>query len=92
MAFWRRCLAHQEKQILSRQQEVGPSGSDWRVKGTCWPNSDAFPLPPITGEDLVPKSQGEVSEAAKTEITFFLRHGRALQQLRWQHPESGVSS
>ncbi|EDK99126.1 mCG1036528, partial [Mus musculus] len=41
----------------------------------------------LTGEDLVPKSQGEVSEAAKTEIAFLLCHGGALQQLRWQHPE-----
>lgn len=87
MAFWRRFLVHQEKQILSRRQELGTFGSEWRVKGTCWPNSAAFPLPPIAGEDLVPKSQGEVSEAAKAEITFFLCHGRALQQLRWQHPE-----
>lgn len=56
-------------------------------KGVCWSNSDACSLPPIIGEDLVPKSQGEVSEAAKTEIAFLLCHGGALQQLRWQHPE-----
>lgn len=52
---------------------------------------DLCPLPIIVGEGLVPKPQGQVSEAAKAETARHVCHccipGWALQQLRHQHPK-----
>lgn len=66
------------------QSEVGTVGMGEAV-GTAGHIPISAPLPPITDEGLVPKPQGQVSEAAKAETTSHICHGcfhgRALQQL-----------